>query len=422
MRAKIRSIFAWASLLALAQHAEATSAQLCRAPLYAGLVTNRNSALGAATPADPWANSRAFFYPRGATLTRIRVVLPCWWSNGGENYSNGPITYQASIEYPAGTIDGTFTFGGSTSGSCNGNNVWSDWINLTTPIPNGAMAYFRAWENASAASTGILTGYPGTGYAAGGDGIEVSATSVASKTGGGAIAFTSGFAPIYPLAIIGMTNQPSVALDGDSRVTGILDTGDISGDVGELARSICPYYGCVNLGSPSELAQRVGNASGATPYEFTNRENLAPIITDDVDEWGINDVNTSVALATIEANQQLIWTTAVFPNAKHFQVTQPPFTASTDGWTTATNQSALNANFSPLGSGSVWGQLNSWELMPHTGLVQTFPLANTVQPAANDGLWIYSGGPYTTDGKHESRNAALIEKNSGVIPPSAFHF
>src|SRR5580693_1185169 len=117
---------------------------------YLGLVGTRGRVLTTHNASFSYANGRTFFYVRtaGPSLKSMQVLLPCWYSNNGEQTSGGPITWQGWIEYPAGVDDGDFKFSGSSSGTCNNSNLLSDRLIFKTPIPNGALAYFRPFEDA----------------------------------------------------------------------------------------------------------------------------------------------------------------------------------------------------------------------------------------------------------------------------------
>lgn len=386
---------------------------------YTGLVATRGQVEASIDTGNKYANSRSFHISRGA-ISQIKIMLPCWYSNNGENGSTGAITYQSSIEYPAGTDDGDFKFSASSSGSCNNSNLTSDLLTLSTQIPDNTTFYVRIFQDAHL-SAGILYGYPTSAYNPGGDGIEVSATSIASKTTGGTI--TASGTPIFPLALIGSTTLPSVALLGDSKNVGIATTGNASGDNGSLAPSIGPYFAYTSLGSPGESCFQASAVPFGGAKSFILRADVAPYVTDLVSEYGTNDLYTSQSLANIKLALPACW--ALLGSIKAYQITITPVTDSSNAYADSAGQSAPSghADFAPLGATSIWGQLNTWILTTPSGLTAPFDLANTVQPVANDGLWISQatvpGGPYTGDGIHELQAGALVEKNSGVINHAA---
>jgi hypothetical protein len=394
---------------------------------YNGLVATRGSVLALEDKSYLYANSRSFHFSR-TSISQVQLLLSCFVSNNGETAANGNVSYQATIEYPSGTNDGNFTFSNSATGTCKssgGSVLATDTLTLHTTIPANTKFFVRIWQDAHlSTNTGVMTAISATAYPTGGDGIEVSASSVASKTASlASISYASGFGPILPLALIGTTTLPSVALLGDSRVVGIATSGNSSGDNGELAPSIGPYYGYTSLGSSGETAWYASGAYGGSPT-FSRRAAVARYVTDLISNYGVNDTLDNIGLANTEMAITECW--SLLGSIKAYQVTIVPVTSSSDNWATTTNQAPPasytgNANFTPLGNTNVWAQINTWIKGVPTGVTGVFDLANAVQSSTNSGIWISRQttfspeGPYTKDGVHELESASIVEMNSEVI-------
>jgi phage gp46-like protein len=364
-------------------------------------VATRGTSPVFATSGQNYSNSRVFAYSRD-TLTKVQLLLPNFYST---SVCGGSIIYSASIEYPAGTFQ-QFKFGGSVHGStADGNVLYSDVLTLSSSIPPGTQFWIRIFQNASATSAGVITGI--WSYAAGGDCYQSSASVISDLTMGGSITAASGTGIGMHLGVIGITSNPSVLCIGDSRVAGAGDPGsDLTGDIGELARSVGTTRGYANLG-----------IGGSTGYQFVQGIypksavlNLAAFATHVFGNHGVNDILFSQTALQMEASMQQVW--KMFPDQVRAQCTVINETTSSDVWTTLVNQSAFG-NYVISGTGAREAY-NTWLRGHPSGVNSVFDIAaaGIVQAPSNSYLWTPG---YTGDGIHEVRVATLAIQSSGVV-------
>lgn len=141
---------------------------------------------------------------------------------------------------------------------------------------------------------------------------------------------------VYPLAIVSMTTQPSVALIGDSRAQcGVDYPTDSTGDCGDLARSIGPVYGYTNLGIGAALGSAYLSGSHTFRDQLVNT-----YFSHFIDEFGINDISGGATAAQVAATRVSI--NALYPTLVGIGTTLEQETTSSDVWTTTTNQGGTN--------------------------------------------------------------------------------
>lgn len=350
--------------------------------------------------------SRVFHYARD-NITSLQIVLPNFKivsagaPNMGESGPGATATVTASIEYPTGTFTQVL-FSGVASGTiADGGMIISDPVSVS--IPNGAKFFSRVWYSCS---TGVIySGYATNGMSTG-DGF-IGGVTTADLTMGGTVTQTTNVIGVVPAAIIAMTRNKSVATIGDSRCFGLNDTGDASGDVGELARSIGPSLAYINLGVPSDRA-----IDFTTGSHSTNRQTLMGYCSSRVCAYGINDLaNSSSASAIIAALQ----TIAGYKTSPMWQATIAPRTTSTDSWATTGNQTAFAQNSTRV---SLNGSIRSGI----SGLAGYFEIADVDESARDSGFWVVNGSANyaTTDGIHENQAQNLRIAASGAINPAVF--
>ncbi len=313
-------------------------------------------------------------------------------SNGTEANNGADSTITASIEYPVGTFT-RVTFGGSASGTVPaGSTLFSDEINVF--IPNGATFYVRLWTKNA---TGLV--YNNNHIAMTGE-MNAYGVTTPDLTMGGSFATATNIMQA-PCAIIGVTSKPSVWLAGDSRMQGIKDTGDASGNVGEGARSIGNQFAYINAGVASDRVQLAA-------ANYTRRLALAQYCTHVVSNYGINDNRSNGGNRTsAQVITDLNTFAGLFGGKPFYQCTIPSYTSSTDGWTTTANQStAINTNHAQLlvlNDSIRGGSINAcWGV---------FDLYNICTPT---GVWVPN---FTDDGLHELRRGALAIQSSAVLNP-----
>jgi hypothetical protein len=372
---------------------------------YVGYVATRGYIAVGDNTSDKSLMSRTFHYAR-TNITSLQLVLPNWWINGSgasEELMSKSATTTASIEYPAGTFT-QVTFGGSATGTIPaGGTLVSDPVSVS--IPNGAEFWVRVFLESQA---GIV--YSGQGDANFGDAMTASTSIVADQTMGGAVASTTGSSVYMPAAIIGTTTQPSVFIVGDSRVYGNDDpSDDASGDVGEVARAVGPNFAYVNAGASGLRTDFLVNFLKGDQPSDANMYKLASYASDIINQTGIVDVILGSTTAQIEGNLRTLWSS--FPSGiPVYQTTMPPWTTSTDGWTTLANQTPNSDDAARIAT-------NDYIRTTPSPLAGYFEVANVVESSQDSGLWKVPS--YTTDGVHETTAANIDIENSGIFATSS---
>jgi hypothetical protein len=173
---------------------------------------------------------------------------------------------------------------------------------------------------------------------------------------------------IAPITILGFspTNQPTVAILGDSIAGGSTDAGGYSTQGGFLHRMCAGHTGLVPVG--------INGTPDATPMNFpfinlahggeslaniltlslsSSRLALAELASTIVSEYGTNDVAGGTTLATMQANYLALASKFMNRGKKFIQCTILPRVTSTDNMATLANQT-------PLASESVRVAVNSW--------------------------------------------------------------
>lgn len=352
---------------------------------YLGFVATRSQVAQSNTAGSHFMNSRSWHIARD-NISSLAIILPGWRSAGGESALGETLTYTASVEYPAGTLTQITFNGGSASGSpVDGGQIISDTIKLPVPIPNGANFWIRNYQ---IGPTQIIFDLSEV-WPAGGDKWDFSATSLTDGTlvAGYTYPNQGGGAPLYPLAILGMTKKPSVLLIGDSQVAGGADTPDSSGDTGLFARSVGPKFGYSKTGSNGESAAHFATV---TP---TNRIALGKYATAVISDFGGNDDQGGSA-PVAEAFIQACW--AYYSGKQIFQSTLTPRTSSTDAWATVGNQTDTT---------TIRSLLNTWIRTTPPGIVTYFDTTPVVESSPNSGLWKAPG--WTVDGLHTTQQGYL---------------
>lgn len=225
------------------------------------------------------------------------------------------------------------------------------------------------------------------------------AVSVADLVSGtGAFASTDIFYCAPPLAIVGLTTQPSYLLIGDSRVEGFGDQSQstTAPATGELARgAYAANVGFCNMGVITETAATV---AGTRPHRFR----MGVYSTHVVSNYGINDIGISAATpAQILANQAII--AGFFPGRRFYVATLPP---NTNAGNTALTLSAANeASRQQYNINLRLGTQNA-------AIAGTFDVARYLEVGGpyvargQTGFWISS--TYTSDGLHESQTGDVL--------------
>lgn len=380
-----------------AAQATKLSALVVPATAYLGAVANHSNLPLATAASNTLANTRSVHIAEDK-LSGPQLLLPGWYADSsGEHSAAQAITYTASIEYPLGTFT-RITFGGAVAGTVQpGGTLLSDAAPATLTVPKGARFWVRLFMQAPGGI--IFTNVSGGNII---DGYEFG-TSLTDKTMGGTVAASNKSYYLVPLAILGMTRQPSICLVGDSRFQGRNDiTTEGNGDVGEGARAVGKMAGYINMGVPSDVA-------GAT--SFAHRAALGAYCTHVIVNYGINNLGGSQTDVQTLAALQVTY--AYFAGKLIFQTTLPPVTTSSDSWKTVANQtkSTWDSYRVSVNTAIRAGTANVVGVFDTAAAVET-GTGDTTQSVLNGGFWKADGtadGAYTTDGIHETPLAALAE-------------
>lgn len=136
-----------------------------------------------------------------------------------------------------------------------------------------------------------------------------------------------------PIAILGLTTKPTVALIGDSRGAGLGDYyTDGSGFIGNMERSIGPNFAYLQLSRSGELATAFTSNS-------TRRMQLASLCSHVIENLGGNDILGNISYETLYPFKYLFWNQQSKPLNRIFSMTIDPVTSSSDFWTSTINQS-----------------------------------------------------------------------------------
>jgi hypothetical protein len=372
-------------------------------PRYVGLVGQRPRMCQSYDLTYKQSNSR-YAVIACCNISALKIVGQNFLAGSGDDGLGTSATIAASIEYPAGVFT-QILFGGNSSGTiANGRVIFSDEASIS--IPMGATFWIRQYVTASA---GILFNRFTSHNL--GDRMEVATSGLPDKTMGGTI--TDSGNSFSPLAVIGLTDQPSIIVIGDSIAFGAGDTDDatFNGRMGIVCKAFPTTLAFCNLSSPDIQAR----------YWLTDhaaRKQILPYCSHIICELGINDIQAGQTPDQLISSLQAI---AALSAAKFIQTTLIPFSDSTDGWATTANQTAK------------WlTQRNSFNIAVRAhaaGNSDYFDTAGPLEAVAGDGLWISKvstpspGGPYTSDGRHPSASAySYVSIARRAIDLSKIHY
>jgi hypothetical protein len=357
--------------------------------------------------------SKSFHYNRsGQTLTQLGVRIANWFPpqglTGVESGTGSTISVQASVEYPIGASRQLLTFGGSTIVSIPDlTDVTSDVMTLATPIP--ANAVFQIWI--FRANMVNMTFWNTRWNANPGDQMIFGNTVTNQVAGTSPLSGSSGSPGFGPCGVFSPVATRAIAVTGDSRAWGTGDTPDVTGDLGEIERTVGPVLPVLNIAVPSSAVTSV-LASGASGYE--RRVALANAYCSSIiSNYGINDYGNGQTAAQLIA--ALSTWLALFPKLGKFQTTNYVASSSTNNWTAADGSDQTTDSFNPqrvagnamINSGAVAGTIGHFD--------STSAVALNGNDAA--GLWMANGtaDAWTADGLHASQMGTLAIKALGAI-------
>jgi lysophospholipase L1-like esterase len=383
--------------------------ELSRVATHIGQVATACLIPNASSTTQKQANSRSPHWARD-TITALQIVLPGWWVSNVATATNteqgigSDTTYTASVEYPAGTFT-QVTFTGSTSGIApDGGELVSDMVSVS--IPKGQRFWVRLFvQNATRIvfTGGGLDVENGAQLAYAPSGLS-DQTMSGTINNSGAPTISNGNI-ITPLAIIATTTMDSLAVIEDSRGQGVGDSYvGISGDRGNLGRSVGAFAPYINLGISSErlmwaITTATKRISLATRY--ASRVIVA---------MGINDITAGRTNAQIAADEQTL--RGLIPMSIPVHIcTIEPNTTSTDSWATTANQT-------PFAQDAVRVSVNNRRRNGVANFASTLDLADGVESGRDSGKWDTQYGAPTADGLHANRQGYMNIVNNRVVTPA----
>lgn len=342
------------------------------------------------------------------SVSSFKIAYPNWYVNTvsfAEGGNGGTATITSAIEYPIGVTLTQVTWSAipSVDVPSGTQSALSDTINVA--IPEGEAFIVRTYvTNAS----GVVV--DAGGNSANGEEFRYTTGALTDQTmtmgtySGGSSSSLS-FAPILLVATI---TRPSILLIGDSRCFGYSDSyaGSSSGDIGETARCVGPYFGYVSCGTTSSTTLGFVNS-------HTLQVALGAYCSHIICELGINDLKGVISPATSAGRITTI--AGYFSPKKVYQTTLPPITSSTDNWATLGNQTQDTANGDRV-------TFNGLVRAGISGITNYFELADVAETARNSGYWITNGvaNYYVSDGIHEKQNMNILYMSRGAISPYIF--
>src|SRR5216684_1459484 len=338
-------------------------------------------------------------------LTSIKLAFGVFTTDGGghDAGTGASSSITASVEYPAGTFS-QILFSGSASGTIpDVSSIFSDYTSVSIPsgatfwvrifIHNTAGFYYNNWQNSFL-----------------GEAISLSPTVISDQTMSGTITNSGSFS-LPPIAVLGMTINPSVVIVGDSVGVGSPggnDNEDSSASVtcfnvkvGAIARSLgnIPF---INIAAGAQVAQGwLANSAARAPL-ITKGSHL-------ICQMGINDLNgnSSTSVQLISYIQLIFGLAAAFQ--KKYQTTITPLATSTDAFATLVNQTVRACGPERL-------NFNAAVRAGIPGLTGFFDVASALESSLNSGKWLVTPTPpYTGDGIHPNPTGYPLIPTAGVI-------
>jgi lysophospholipase L1-like esterase len=327
-----------------------------------------------------------------------------------ETGNAGTLTVKAGVEYNGQFARIWFPDNGGETGNVAAlGQIESGYVDLPTPIPAGATFQIRQF----------LTQSVNYNYAAiprdsaKGDAIDQS--SATDQTMGGTVVndFASVITP--PVAIIGMTNQPSIFCIGDSITFGSNDTSTINDFRRGIFAHGFPVDTCafLNLGKSSTTARTTGGGGWHTGSPQGIK--LLKYGSHFLDGLGHNDIfGSSDSAATLLANLRQNIYSLFPPGARVYRSTLTPKSSSnatTPRWQSDADQTTNTNN-------SIRVTFNGLVRAGIVGVTDYFEIADQVESARDNGKWIGTVGTdqvETTDGIHPTAAGNALCANAIVM-------
>jgi hypothetical protein len=334
------------------------------------------------------------------TITALQIAIIAW-GNNNEASIPASITVRASVEYPIGVFTRLLFNGGSANAVvAAGATQFTDVVSVN--IPNGAQFFIRA-QLVAPSGCPCTSGFNGGGNDVGaGEAFQNTASDLTLS--GTVVDGGFGGDCWYPMAIIGPTTHPSVAILGDSRQAGV---GEASSDTptddcGEIAKAFGLKYAYINFGLVGDFASIF--ATGPT----TKRASFYKYVDLVVSNFGVNDLIGGQTAAGLMADLTTISNT-IRPANKFYQCTIPPVT--TGAWTNPTGSDQTLATWNAIRQ-----TINTWiRSGTATGIFDgLYEVARAVEIAVDSGKW--QAPNVTNDGLHETTlGNSLIQLVDGLF-------
>ncbi|MCA0754896.1 SGNH/GDSL hydrolase family protein [Paenibacillus sp. N4] len=312
---------------------------------------------------------------------------------GGDLPGDNDITVKASIEYTApngSTLYFPVYFGQERSTVIKpGAIIESDPLALT--LPKGVVFYVRTYV--SVASLGQKWPVGLTTIAANGD--QKAAGSDATAGAAMSNIFEFGY---HPILITGIQSDPvpTILMVGDSIVAG---QGDSPNDMGYLVRALNGPFGNYPY---TNIARQGTEADSLVNKTDRIRIMLAKYHTHAVVNYGTNDINNAVALATKQSYVVALCEELRMRGLDVWHVTCTNRTTSTDSWATTGNQTPVQ--YFEAGANSKRAQWNAWIRSMPAHIDGYFDVADALETARDSGIW--KAGK-TADGVHPNQSGFI---------------
>lgn len=366
---------------------------------YEGLVASRARPLTSSLDAtNLWAMVRSA-HVASQNLSAIRVVFQ---NRTITTQVSNNATITASVEYPAGTFT-QITFGGSASGAVPGsgasslNFLFADYA--TVSIPAGATFWIRSLYNNAGGL--FYNSWQNTFL---GEAAILSPTSLTDQTMSGTITNSNAIS-LPPIAILGVTSNPSVTIFGNSITLGTGDTEDSSASatgydakIGIVARSMgsVPF---VNIGLGGGTITTNG-----PQYPFLISKASHIISEYSTNDFFVSSQTSAQVIAGIQAvakyrrQGQKLWQTTCTPQTTGSWSTLPAQSTKAGESNRVTFNTALRA-------GGI------------SGIDNYADVCTALESSLNSGLWVVTPSPpYTGDGVHPNVAGYAKVQAAAVYP------
>lgn len=331
----------------------------------------------------------------------IKFRFPNFYVPSGSSVETAPgaaATISAALEYPLGSPRRQILFSGAATGSIpDGGTLDSDYIAgaFTGNVP------FRVWVWRSCSSNCIYTTDQISWM---GERAQFGA-SVTDVTLSGIVGGTD-FANCYrPLAIIGQTENRTLAIIGDSIDWGDGDIpNDWTGDRGMSPRIFGNQFAYSTMAGPGDSAVEFVASN-------TNRLACARMASDVMVGYGTNDINGGRSAVQLNADMATIGGYFRGLSALYTR-TITPLTTSSDSWATVANQTASAQQ-------AIINSVNATRLSIPAPYTRCFDLSTFASSARDSGKWICDLSPTvfwgTKDGTHPSQRMYLFVGGSDLF-------